>query len=69
VARRVRLREDFKVETELLGSVAHGVRLRAERDAVAGVSPDVEDRLRLFDAQLRLERVAPPKPARALGHR
>lgn len=41
-------------------------RLRAERDAVA---PEAEARLRVLDAQLRLERVAQPKPARALGRR
>ena len=44
-------------------------RLRAERDAVAAVAPDAEARLRVLDAQLRLERVAQPKPARALGGR
>ncbi len=44
-------------------------RLRAERDAVAAVAPDAEARLRVVDAQLRLERVAQPKPARALGRR
>ena len=44
-------------------------RLRAERDAVAAVAPDAEGRLRVLDAQLRLERVAQPAPARALGRR
>ena len=44
-------------------------RLRAERDAVAAVAPDADARLRVLDVQLRLERVAQPKPARALGRR
>ena len=43
-------------------------RLRAERDAVAAVAPDAAARLRVLDAQLRLEQVARPRPPRrALG--
>lgn len=50
-------------------STLRTTRLQAERDAVAAVAPDAEDRLRVLDAQLRLERIAQPKPARALGRR
>jgi hypothetical protein len=61
-----RRRPDLARRTDAAVRVA---RLRAERDAVAAVAPDAEARLRVLDAQLRLERVAQPKPARALGRR
>ena len=45
-------------------------RLRAERDAVTAVAPDATARVRVLDAQLRLEQVAQPASARrALGRR
>ena len=45
-------------------------RIRAERDAVAAVAPEATVRLRVLDAQLRLERVVQPRPPRrALGRR
>jgi conjugative relaxase-like TrwC/TraI family protein len=46
-------------------------RLRAERDAVAAVAPDAEQRLRSLDLQIRLDALeaapARPAPARGLG--
>ena len=45
-------------------------RLWAERDAVTAVTPDATARLRVLDAQLRLEQVAQPAPPRrVLGGR
>ena len=60
------LRPDLARRTETTVRLA---RLRAERDAVAAAAPDAEARLRVLAAQLRLERVAQAKPARALGRR
>lgn len=51
-------------------AVVRLARLRAERDAVAAVAPNAAARLRVLDAQLRLERVAQPAPPkRAVGRR
>ncbi|HEX2701321.1 MAG TPA: AAA family ATPase [Acidimicrobiales bacterium] len=62
-----RRRPDLAQRTD---AAVRPARLRAEREAVAAVAPDAEARLRVLDAQLRLERVAQPKPAaRALGRR
>lgn len=45
-------------------------RIRVERDALAAAAPDATVRLRVLDAQLRLEQVAQPAPPRrALGRR
>ena len=50
--------------------VVRMAQLRAERDAVATVAPDATARLRVLDAQLRLEQVTQPRPPRrALGRR
>ena len=49
-------------------AVVRMAQLRAERDAVATVAPEATARLRVLDAQLRLEQVAQPAPPRrALG--